>query len=273
MGIESFCFEGQLQRVRSIKHGLKSDRGWAPTLRSQFGHYTPDDYYESCVESLVEDQTEWIDVGGGSSIFPDNPRLAQLLADRCKRLAAVDPSANMTENFLAHERVQTHLENYDDPNGFSLATMRMVVEHVTCPQQFVAKLAQLLKPRGKAVVYTVNRWAPITLISKNTPMWVHHAVKRMLWDTREQDTFPVVYRMNSRSCLRKLFMAVGFREIYFRYLDDCRTFGKWRLTSTAELVLWKLLHSIRLHYPETCLLGVYERSELAGTNRRENARR
>jgi 2-polyprenyl-3-methyl-5-hydroxy-6-metoxy-1,4-benzoquinol methylase len=151
------------------------------------------------------------------------------------------------------------LEDYVDSGGFNLATMRMVVEHVVRPHEFVTKLSQLVRPNGKAIVYTVNRWAPVTLVSASTPMWFHHAIKKVLWHAQEEDTFPVTYRMNSRSRLRELFTEAGFREIYFRHLDDCRTFARWRWTLAAELALWKALHSIGLYYPETCLLGVYER--------------
>jgi SAM-dependent methyltransferase len=260
MGLESIGLEDHLQRLTLIKHGAEPNRGWGPALRMRFGHYTPDDYYESCVDSFVDDRTEWIDVGGGNAIFPSNPKLARLLGDRCKRLVAVDPSSNVNENPFAHECHQALLEDYENSRGFNLATMRMVVEHVVRPDEFVQKLSQLVRPGGKAIVYTVNYWAPVTLVSANTPMWFHHAVKRVLWHTREEDTFPVTYRMNSRTRLQKLFKGAGFREIYFRYLDDCRTFAQWRSTLTAELVLWKALNSTGLHYPETCLLGVYERT-------------
>ena len=100
----------------------------------------------------------------------------------------MDPSSNVERNPFAHRRCQSMLEDYQDIERFDLATMRMVVEHVAQPDEFVAGLARLVKPGGKAVVYTVNRWAPVTLISSNTPMWFHHAAKRILWRAREEDT-------------------------------------------------------------------------------------
>jgi hypothetical protein len=90
-------------------------------------------------------------------------------------------------------------------------------------------------------------------------MWFHHAAKKFLWQTHEKDTFQVTYQMNTRARLRNLFSEAGFREIHFLHLDDCRTFARWKWTLFAELALWQGLHSIGLHYPETCLLGVYER--------------
>ena len=60
--------------------------------------------------------------------------------------------------------------------------------------------------------------------------------------------------------LQTVFAGAGFREVYFRYLDDCRTLARWKATLAAELTVWKALRSVGLHYPETCLLGVYERT-------------
>jgi hypothetical protein len=92
-----------------------------------------------------------------------------------------------------------------------------------------------------------------------TPFWLHHPVKRVLWGTEEKDTFPVVYRMNTRARLRSLFGRAGFREQHFAYLDDCRTFHRLRLLHSMELLLWRLLHAADIQYPENCLLGVYRR--------------
>jgi SAM-dependent methyltransferase len=259
MQLESIGNEQQLLRLKRIKHGPDPGIGWSTALTMRFGHFTPDDYYESCIESLVSPETDWIDVGGGHAIFPSNPRLARILADRCRRLVAVDPSANVHENPYAHELHKSLLEDFMNREGFSLATMRMVVEHVVQPKAFVSKLGELLRPGGKAVVYTVDRWAPVTAFSAMTPLWFHHAAKRVLWQTDERDTFPVAYLMNTRSRLRGLFGSGGFREVYFRHLDDCRTLARWKIALTAELTAWKLLNNLGLHYPETCLLGVYER--------------
>jgi 2-polyprenyl-3-methyl-5-hydroxy-6-metoxy-1,4-benzoquinol methylase len=251
----------RMQELFEVKHGSVDKTGWSPRLRRQFGYFTPDDYYEAVVESLVDGNTEWLDVGGGSAIFPSNPKLSHILADRCKRLVVVDPSGNINDNPFAHERYQRLLEEFSDSSGqFTLITARMVVEHVTHPQRFVTKLSQLLKPGGKAVIYTVNLWSPGAIISSYTPMAFHHFAKSLLWDAEEKDTFPVAYLMNTRSRLNRLFTAAGFREIAFHRLDDCRTLGRWKPLLTLELTLWKALRSVGLGYLESCLLGVYERS-------------
>ncbi len=252
--------EARMRQLFEVKHLSGAALGWGPRLHLRFGHFTPDDYYEAAVEGLVDETTEWLDVGGGGGVFPSNPKLARILADRCQRLVAVDPSANVLANPFAHDRHQLLLEDFDDPRPFTLATARMVVEHVTHPEAFVARLGRLVAPGGKAVVYTVSRWAPMTVLSACTPIAVHHFAKRVLWGGEEKDTFPVAYRMNTRTRLNRLFAGAGFRELSFYSLDDCRTLANWRATLALDLMLWKALRSAGIGHPESCLLGVYERS-------------
>jgi SAM-dependent methyltransferase len=203
--------------------------------------------YEATVAKLVD----------GHEIFPQNPALANSLIARCSRVVAVDPSANVHRNTFAHERVQSMIESYSDTNVFDLATLRMVVEHVTQPVEVARALRRLVRPGGLVVVFTVNLWSPITVVSRVTPFWLHHPVKKVLWGSEEEDTFPVQYLMNTRSTLRSLFEQQGFSELAFAYLDDLTTFGSRRTLNFMELTLLRLLRSVNVRYPENCLLGIY----------------
>lgn len=238
------------------KHGPHC--GWGPRLRAGFGYFTPDDIYESCVSRLVGRETEWLDVGGGRDLFPDNHTTARILAGRCRRLVGIDPSDNILENPYVHQAVKGTIEEFRPPARFDLATLRMVAEHLVNPRAVVESLARLVKPGGVVIVYTVNKWSLVTALSSVTPLRMHRILKRWLWRSEDRDTFEVVYRMNTRKDLKTLFEGAGFREKAFLYLDDCRTFARWRLASRLELWLWKALRTVGLRYPETCLLGIYE---------------
>lgn len=248
-----------LGRVFRQKYGDPATAGWGPRTRFRFGYFTPDEYYEAVVSELITPGCSWIDAGGGRDLFPYNRPLAVELAGRCHRLVAVDPSDTIEENRFATERVRARLEDFECSEPFDLATLRMVAEHVETPEAFVAALARLVKPQGLAVVYTVNKWAPISIVSKFTPFSIHHRIKSILWSTEERDTFPVAYRMNTRRRLRALFHGAGFREQHFEYLDDCRTFHRFRALNYLELSAWRLLQAAGIRYPENCLLGVYQK--------------
>ncbi len=249
-----------IPQVLSLRYGPAERLGWSPRLRRRFGYCNPDEWYEATLFDLVDARTDWLDVGCGRDLFPSNPRGAKVLAGRCRLLVGLDPSDNIDDNPLIHERAKCRLEEYQPDRWFDLITLRMVAEHIAEPAASVAALARLAKPGGLVVVYTVAKFSPVTLVSAMTPLRVHHLLKRLLWRTEERDTFPTVYRMNTRRALGRLFGAAGFREESFRLLDDCRTFGRWKALTILELVAWKGLRGVGLRYPDACILALFRKS-------------
>jgi 2-polyprenyl-3-methyl-5-hydroxy-6-metoxy-1,4-benzoquinol methylase len=239
------------------KYGDLSKGGWAPKQRLGFGHLTPADWYEALLDALVTPQTVWLDVGCGRDLFPGNVATARRLADRCRKLVGIDPSDNIDDNAFVHQRLRMPIEAHPPGRAYDLITLRMVAEHLEAPEQVVRQLASLLLPGGQIVIYTVAGCSPSVLVAARTPLWVHHAAKRMLWRTEERDTFPTVYRMNTRKALRRLTCGEGLLEEMFAYLGDCRSTARFRLLQYVELSTWKILSLLRLHYPEGCILAVY----------------
>jgi SAM-dependent methyltransferase len=251
--------KADLQAVFDLKHGDLAAVGWSPRLRRRFGYFSPDDVYEALVDRLVTPGCTWMDVGCGRDLFPGNRRLAERLAARCGLLVGVDPAPTLAENPFVHERVSGALDELDDPRHFDLVTLRMVAEHVERPAQLAAALARCTRPGGRAVIYTVNRWSPVPLLTALVPFRMHQPIKRVLWRTETRDTFPTRFRMNTRRRLRSLLADAGFDEESFAYLDDCRTLGRFRALLLLELTAWAALRRLGLRYPESCLLGVYRR--------------
>jgi ubiquinone/menaquinone biosynthesis C-methylase UbiE len=207
-----------LPSVLRLKYGAPEQMGPAPRLRQRFGYSSPSDWYEAAVFGLVSDTTTWLDVGCGRNVFPFNRAAAKILSQRCRLLVGLDPSDNIWVNDTVHEHVQSPLETYVTDRRFDLITLRMVAEHITDPVAAVGALARLSAAGGRVVVYTVNKWAPATVVSSITPFWFHVAAKRVLWQSGARDTFPTAYRMNTRRQLERLFTAAGFQEESFLYL-------------------------------------------------------
>jgi SAM-dependent methyltransferase len=164
------------------------------------------------------------------------------------------------ENPFVHRKVPVALEDFESDTSFDLVTLRMVAEHVQDPTKFVRSLARCTAPGGRVVVYTVNRFSPVPLITSAVPFALHHPAKRILWGTETKDTFPTYFRMNTRRSLRSLFESESFSEESFAHLDDCRTTGAFRFLQRVELGLWRALRTLGMRYPENCLLGVYRKS-------------
>jgi SAM-dependent methyltransferase len=251
--------DADLKEVFATRYGDGNGVGWGPRIRERFNYFTPDEYYEAMVNKLVTVNCEWLDVGCGRYVFPNNVNLARILSERCAFLAGVDPDLTIDENTFIHQRHKSSIENFRSDRAFDVVTLRMVAEHFVDPVRVVESLSQLTKPGGRVVVYTINRWSAVSIITWLTPFKLHHPIKSLLWGAEEKDTFPVMYRMNTRRALVRLFQRFGFREQYFVYLDDCRSLSRFRATQFCELYSWRIIRALGFRYPENCLLGIYER--------------
>ena len=240
--------------------GNLGNHGWRVRMRYGFGYFESDDWYEAVVDRLVTEESRWIDVGGGKSMFPQNTALADTLSRRCALLVGVDPSDGIRHNRFVHQWACCTLEEYDTMLDFDVATLRMVAEHVENPDAVVASLSRLMKSGGRVVIYTPNRWTPASMIAAIVPYRWHPTITRFLWNTKDEDVFPTVYRMNTRKCLRDVFKKHGFRELEFEYLANCTTFQRFRWSCFLELAAWKTLKMVGVLYPENNLIGVYEKS-------------
>ncbi|MAT92314.1 MAG: hypothetical protein CME59_06905 [Halioglobus sp.] len=250
----------ELVTVFTGKYGPVDQLNWSPALRWKFGYFNPDDVYEALLEKLVGADTRWLDVGCGRNIFPSNQGLSQTLADRARLLVGVDPDETLNDNPYVHEKVLGTMEDFADDRQFDLVTMRMVAEHVARPEELMQSLTRVTADGGRVVVYTVYRYSPVPLITNLVPFSLHNPVKRILWGTEPEDTFPTCFRMNTQQTLLDLFARHGFRERLFLRLDDCRTFSGFRPLAWAELALRRLLNRWGRRYPEYCLVGVYEKA-------------
>jgi Methyltransferase domain len=244
--------------VRS-KYGEPENMGPSPRLRYRRGYVFADDYYECLVSNLVSQGSLWIDIGCGRDIFPSNLAGAKLLADRAELLVGVDPDPNVFENDLLDERFQGVIEDYQSDRMFDLVTMRMVAEHVVEAEACVAKLSDLTKSGGHVVIYTPWKWAPMSLAASVIPFAFHNRLKRLIWDSEEQDTFPTAYKMNTRKALQQLFATANFEETLFSYLDDCSVTARYLRLNSFEIFVRNMCLQIGLPYPEQCLLAVYRK--------------
>ncbi len=247
-----------LQEIFKIKfEGIGA--GWSPILRQKFGYFTPDEWYEASIANLVTAGTLWLDVGCGRDVFPCNLPLARRLSARCRTLVGLDPSDNIQDNPYVHEKAQTTLENFRTDRKFHLVSLRMVAEHIEDPAGALTALSELTRADGRVVIYTVSKYSLSSIIADWTPTEFHHWAKTLLWQANRRDTFPTIYRMNSRRELKALFEKAGFVEESFVKLNDCRCFSRWRASSVIELAVEWLCRTIGIPYPEISIIGTYRK--------------
>ena len=246
-----------LEYVTALRYSDVKVVGWEPRMRRRYGYYTPDDYYEALMLNVIREGAAWLDVGCGCDLFPNNAQLAVALSQKCSLLVGVDPDPAVKRNPFIHDYFHGPIEKYSSSSRFDVITMRMVAEHLADPQAVIEVFSKLLKPSGVLVVYTVNKWAAVPVLTKLLPFRFHQPIKKILWGTKEEETFPTWFRLNTQKALAKSLSKIGLEEQLFMYLDDCRAFARFRSLHFLELSLWRLLRLFKLRHYDNCLLGMY----------------
>ena len=91
---------------------------------------------------------------------------------------------------------------------FDIAISSHVAEHLTEPERVFGELSRVLKPGGRLLILTPNRWHYVTVSSALLPHRFHLTYNR--WRGVDvHDIFPTVYRANTASRLRSLYEGAG----------------------------------------------------------------
>jgi ubiquinone/menaquinone biosynthesis C-methylase UbiE len=93
---------------------------------------------------------------------------------------------------------------------FDIVISRSVVEHLENPPAVFREFCRVLRPGGKVIIVTPNKYDYVSLIAAITPYRFHRALVSRLVSVSEDDVFPTLYRANSRSSIAKALTSAGF---------------------------------------------------------------
>jgi SAM-dependent methyltransferase len=91
---------------------------------------------------------------------------------------------------------------------FDVAISSHVAEHLTQPDAVFGELARVLKPGGRLLILTPNRWHYVTMSAALMPHSFHLRFNQSR-GVDAHDIFPTVYRANTAKRLRGLYEAAG----------------------------------------------------------------
>ncbi len=182
--------------------------GWQVTqLRDRFYEPAFKGMYDRLLATIVEyaKPTDVIlDAGCGSGrVFQHRQ------AGNVRRIVGVDVTNEPADNENLTDAAKGDLRSLplrDDT--FDLIILSHVAEHLSHPEAVFAEMARVLKPGGRLLLLTPNRWHYVTLVARLFPHRLHVLFNN--WrgvDTR--DIFPTAYRANTAGRLRELSANAG----------------------------------------------------------------
>jgi SAM-dependent methyltransferase len=87
-----------------------------------------------------------------------------------------------------------------------------VFEHFVRPARVVDDVARVLRPGGHLVFATPNRYGPVALLARVSPHALHAWWNRKRGAAAE-DTFPTLYRLNTRSAIERECARAGLKRV------------------------------------------------------------
>ena len=175
----------------------------------------PYQIFEREVECHLRPDHTLLDAGCGRTA-----PILEKFRNRARRLIGVD----LVDFAPAGEGLELHrcdLGAMPIADGCVDVTMaRSVMEHVTDPSRVYGEIHRVLKPGGRFIFLTANLWDYASVIAKLIPNRFHPWVVSKTEGREEHDVFPVAYRTNTRSAVRKWAKQTGFEIVSFRYLGQ-----------------------------------------------------
>jgi SAM-dependent methyltransferase len=103
--------------------------------------------------------------------------------------------------------------------SFDIVISRSVVEHLEDPRLVFSEFARVLRPGGKVVILTPNKYDYVSVIAALTPYRIHRRLVSKIFRVPEDDVFPTLYRANTASSIRTTLEAAGFVQKELRMLN------------------------------------------------------
>jgi SAM-dependent methyltransferase len=95
---------------------------------------------------------------------------------------------------------------------FDMVISRSVVEHLSDPELVFREFSRVLRPGGKLVIVTPNKYDYVSLIAAVTPYWLHRSLVSRIFQVPADDVYPTLYKANTASALSKALMQAGFKK-------------------------------------------------------------
>lgn len=143
---------------------------------------------------------------------------------------------------------------------FDMVISRSVVEHLEDPPRVFREFFRVLRPGGKVVILTPNKYDYVSIIAAITPYRLHRFLVSRIFRVPEDDVYPTLYRANTIAAVRKAMSAAGLVE---REVDTINHYPAYLMFSPVLFrlgVLYERLTSLNmLRCLRGSILGVFVR--------------
>lgn len=172
------------------------------------GHKFHDELFRELIQKYLRPGQRLLDAGCGRYL-----KFCKELSGTA-RVVGIDLGSTLeTDNQSAPFGVRGDLSRLPFASEqFDMVISRSVVEHLDDPLLAFREIGRVLRPGGKVVIVTPNKYDYVSLIAAITPYRLHRRLVSRIFQSSEDDVFPTRYRANTLSSMRKAMNSAGFIE-------------------------------------------------------------
>jgi ubiquinone/menaquinone biosynthesis C-methylase UbiE len=201
-----------------------------------------DSLYRDMIRKYLKPGQRLLDAGCGRYL-----RFSKELSDTATVVGIDLESVLETDNRSAPFGVRGDIGHLPFPPGhFDMIISRSVVEHLEDPPRVFREFARVLRPGGRVVVITPNKYDYVSVIAAFTPYWLHRSLVSRIFQVPEDDVFPTLYRANTLSSIHRAFTSSGFVQ---RELDTVNHYPAYLMFSPVLFrlgVLYERMTGLRM---------------------------
>ena len=145
-------------------------------------------------------------------------------------------------------------------NYFDLIISRSVIEHLEDPSVVFREFHRVLKPGGRVILSTPNKYDYVSVIARITPYSFHRKLASKTLQVSEDDVFPTLYRANTLSKLGKELRSAGFIQQELKAINHYPAYLMFSPLLFRLGILYEKITSIHaLRFLRGTLLAVFEK--------------
>jgi SAM-dependent methyltransferase len=182
-------------------------------------YYTGRKFYDALYRDLIRRNLsagqQVLDAGCGRQM-----KVCKELSNTARVVGIDLDSALETDNREAPFGIRGDLSRLPfSSDYFDMVISRSVVEHLEDPAQVFREFHRVLKPGGKIVIVTPNKYDYVSVIAGMTPYSLHRLLVSKIFQVSEDDVFPTLYRANTISSIREALSTAGLVEMELRTIN------------------------------------------------------
>ena len=212
--------------MNSKKANCVDIRGEDKVLRALYpeysvGGFAPASYlveFYSRVNSLITSESVVLDFGAGRGKFLETEEGWKLklvsLRGRCAAVIGADVDSAVKSNPLVDKSLIIGSDGVIplEDESIDVVVSWAVFEHLQKPEQVAREITRVLKPGGWICAWTPNKWGLVGIAARLVPNHLHVRILKTLGvdGRRDEDIFPVAYRLNTKSAIAQFFPKSKF---------------------------------------------------------------